>query len=82
MSRKENAIRQFVAVGFALLAFLFIGRCVVGCVPMTAAQKREAAAVSYEAEQMQCVDQYADTAHIDVCRDKVKARWAKDGGHD
>jgi hypothetical protein len=55
---------------------------VVACTPPTTAEKRAEAAAAYEAQQMACVDQYADTAHIDACRDKVKKAWATDAGKD
>ena len=78
-----ETILRAVAILLVLFGLIIsLGVCHIGCVPATAAEKREAAAVAYEAEQMACVDQYADTAHIDACRDKVKARWAKDAGHE
>jgi len=53
--------------------------CLAGCFPEA---KELAAATGYEAQQMRCVEQYADKANIDRCRDRVKAAWATDGGKD
>jgi len=53
-----------------------------GCATQTAAEKRVEAASLYEEQQRACVSQYADTAHIDACRDKVKKAWATDAGAD
>lgn len=79
-SRKTIAIRQAVAVGLALFAAAFVvGHC-VGCTPAELAQ--DAAAGSYEAQQMRCVDQYAHKADIDRCRTRVKLEWATDAGGD
>lgn len=50
------------------------------CPAPTAAEKRVEAAALYEEQQRLCVEQYADTAHIDACRDKVKKAWATDAG--
>ncbi len=82
MNRRTFAIRQFVAIGLALIGALFvIGKC-TACAELTPSQKSTAAAALYEEQQRACVDQYADTAHIDACRAKVKAAWATDAGKD
>lgn len=73
-------LRKLVAYGLALFAFLFvIGALHTGCFPET---KSVAAAVGYEAQQMRCVEQYADKPSIDRCRNRVKAAWATDAGKD
>ena len=80
MNRKEIAIRQFAALGIALLAAMFVVAHCAGCAPPSAAEKQVGAAALYEEQQRACVAQYADTAHIDACREKVKANWATDAG--
>jgi hypothetical protein len=59
---------------------MFVPFVFVACQAQTAAEKRVEAAAAYEAQQMACVEQYADTAHIDACRDRVKKAWATDAG--
>jgi len=44
--------------------------------------ERETAAAVYEAQQLACVDKYADRPSIDRCRARVKANWATDAGKD
>lgn len=74
--RKRIAIRQTLAAGVALLGVLFIlGNCTAGCFEHPA---QLAAAAGYEAQQMRCIEQYADRASIDRCRDRVKLAWTVD----
>lgn len=64
-------------VFIALMAVILI--LTVRCTPAELAQ--DAAASSYEAQQMRCVEQYAKKADIDACRVKVKLAWSTlDGG--
>lgn len=72
---KDNLAFVIVLVGLLLLSARFL----FGCFPEA---KEVAAASGYEAQQMACVDRYADKASIDACRDKVKAAWASDAGKD
>lgn len=75
MNRRDQAIRSFVRTALALLGVLFLlGRC-VACFEQP---KQLAAAAGYEAQQMRCVEQYADRASIDKCRAKVKLDWTLD----
>ncbi len=64
------------------VALLGLSLRLFGCNPPTAAEKTVGAAALYEEQQRACVQQYADTAHIDACRDKVKKAWATDAGKD
>lgn len=70
--RRDIAIRQFVATGLVLVAALFVIAHCAGCFPEL---KQDIAAASYEAQQMRCVEQYANRADIDRCRAKVKLAW-------
>ena len=73
--RKHITIHQTLAAGVALLGVLFIlGKC-TGCFEHPA---QLAAAAGYEAQQMRCIEQYADRASIDRCRDRVKLAWTID----
>jgi len=68
-----------VAVLALCLGCYIAGQC-CGCFPEA---KEVAAAAGYEAQQMRCVEQYADRASIDACRDRVKKAWATtDAGAD
>jgi len=48
---------------------------------MLPVDKQIEAAGGYEAQQMRCVDHYANRVDIDRCRDRVKAAWATDAGN-
>ena len=73
--RKTLDLRQFIATALALLALLFVvGKC-TACLEQPA---QDAAAAGYEAQQMRCVEQYADRASIDRCRNRVKLAWTVD----
>ncbi len=80
IARRAIALRQTIATALAVFALAFIvGHC-VGCFEQPA---QLAAAAGYEAQQMRCVEQYADRASIDRCRDRVKKAWAvTDAGAD
>ena len=60
---------------FALGCALIVARILVGCIEQPA---QVAAATGYEAQQMRCVEQYADRANIDRCRARVKLAWTVD----
>lgn len=44
------------------------------------ADKQVEAASAYEADQLRCVEQYANRPDIDSCRAKVKLAWMTDAG--
>lgn len=73
--RRSIAIRQTAAVALVLLFALFVTTRCTGCLPV---DKQLEAASGYEAQQMACVERYADRASIDRCRSRVKAAWALD----
>ncbi len=70
--RRSIAIRQTLAAGAVLLVALSVVAHCTGCFEQPA---QLAAAAGYEAQQMRCVEQYADRASIDRCRDRVKKAW-------
>jgi len=68
-----------IALGTGAFMFGLLGLVVFAineCACMPEVKSVEAAA-GYEAQQLACVDRYADRANIDACRSKVKAAWAK-----
>src|SRR5882724_10389101 len=71
--------RETIAAGLMLLVGLLIIAHCAGCFPV---DKQIEAAGGYEAQQMRCVDHYANRVDIDRCRDRVKAAWATDAGKD
>lgn len=73
-------MKDHVAAVVLLVGVIIAVRLLVGCSPSELPEA--AAAAGYEAQQMACVDQYADKAAIDACRDRVKAAWAADAGKD
>ncbi len=75
-----KSLTETILVGLMLIGLaIALGRLFAGCFP---ADKEVAAASGYEAQQLRCVDQYADRASIDKCRNRVKAAWATDAGKD
>ncbi len=70
--RRANAIRQFISAALVLGVVVAVVAHCVGCFEQPA---QLAAAAGYEAQQMRCVEQYADRASIDRCRDRVKKAW-------
>ena len=70
---KDLVTCLIISIGFILVA----SRAMAGCTP--AAGPAEAGA-GYAAQQLACVDQYADRHNIDACRAKVRAAWGVDAG--
>ncbi len=70
--RRANAIRQFISATLVLGVVVAVVAHCTGCFEQPA---QLAAAAGYEAQQMRCVEQYADRASIDRCRDRVKKAW-------
>lgn len=69
----SNRLPPGVGPAFAILvAATCVARLAAGCFEQP---KQIEAAAGYEAQQMRCVEQYADRASIDACRAKVKAAW-------
>jgi hypothetical protein len=68
-------------MGFVLLVgFILLISRVLACFP---ADSKVEAAAGYAAQQLACVDTYADKHNIDACRAKVRAAWAvTDAGKD
>lgn len=67
----------------ALLALVFVYGLIAHCTGCIDAYKPEIAAAGYQAQQMRCVEQYADKEHIDACRERVRTAWAsRDAGSD
>ena len=56
---------------------LAVARLTLGCTP--AAGPAEAGA-GFAAQQLACVDTFADRHNIDACRAKVRAAWGIDAG--
>lgn len=69
------------AMFFAGLAILIamLASKLLACTPEA---KQAEAATGFLAQQMRCIEQYADREHIDVCRERVRATWAFDAGKD
>ncbi len=77
--RREIAIRQFVAVGLALFAVLFVvGHC-SGCGASPEA-KAAAADAAYRADMLACVAKATTLEDSQTCRANVRAQWRVDAG--
>ncbi len=75
----SQATREFMAFTMCLFAMVMIlGHC-INCTPPKNALEA-AAEGTYAAELQACVAQYAKDADIDRCAERVRARWAADGG--
>lgn len=74
--RRRRAPHLLLTAGMGLI----VARIAVGCFPADIA--KDTAAGLYEAQQLACVDKYADKPSIDKCRARVKASWAVDAGRE
>ena len=71
---------DMVWAAFGGLAAVLVCYLFLGCAEVKAIE----AEVTYEGQQLKCVDKYDTKQEIDWCRDAVKKRWAaaKDAGKD
>ncbi len=74
MKAKETVIAIVLLLGF----YACVARVLPGCI--VPGIERETVAGLYEAQQLACVDKYADKPSIDKCRARVKASWVVDAG--
>lgn len=74
MKRTPDTIAVIVLLtGLAIAC----ARLSVGCSPALGPAE---AGAGYAAQQLACVDTYADRHNIDACRAKVRAAWGIDAG--
>lgn len=74
MKTKETVVAVVLLLGF----YACVARVLPGCLP--ADIQKDTAAGLYEAQQLACVDKYADKPSIDKCRARVRASWVVDAG--
>jgi hypothetical protein len=80
MKLASNAPRRPDGFDFATAFALVAGVLVAGYIAMGCSPAATAASSAYLAEQLACVDQAQTKDEATTCRNRVKARWATDGG--